>query len=350
MSAPGLAQRLLAWYRRHGRKELPWKQANDPYQIWVSEIMLQQTQVATVVPYFERFTTRFPHIRDLARADIDQVLHLWTGLGYYARARNLHKAANLIMDRHGGKFPRNFEVVRALPGIGPSTAAAIVAFAFAQRAVVLDGNVKRVLARYHAINGWPGRREVERQLWALAEEHTPRSRVREYTQAIMDLGATVCRRANPDCAHCPLSDTWAAQACGDPLAYPGAAPRRHRPVRVVAMLMIRDGRGRVLLQRRPPAGVWGGLWGFPECAVDEAPAWCRDALGLRVELDCPWPPRRHTFSHFHLDITPITGRVVGASDKLMEPAGASWYNLDRPDARGFAAPIKRLLEQLKEKS
>jgi len=153
MSAPGLAQRLLAWYRRHGRKELPWKQANDPYQIWVSEIMLQQTQVATVVPYFERFTTRFPHIRDLARADIDQVLHLWTGLGYYARARNLHKAANLIMDRHGGKFPRNFEVVRALPGIGPSTAAAIVAFAFAQRAVVLDGNVKRVLARYHAING-----------------------------------------------------------------------------------------------------------------------------------------------------------------------------------------------------
>lgn len=346
MSETAFSPRLLAWYRRHGRKDLPWKQTRDPYHIWVSEIMLQQTQVSTVIPYFERFITRFPDIPALAAAGLDEVLHHWTGLGYYARARNLHRATGMIVDAHDGKFPRAFDAVHALPGIGASTAGAILAFAFGQRHVILDGNVKRVLTRYHAIQGWPGKREIEKRLWALAERHTPRSRVRAYTQAIMDLGATVCQRARPDCARCPVRTACRARALGIPLAYPAPAPRRVLPIRTTAMLIIRDRRGRVLLQRRPPAGLWGGLWAFPECDSDNVTAWCRDTLGLDVKLDTPSSPLRHSFSHFHLDITPIAARVLSAS-KAMENPQTVWYNPEQPDERGFAAPVKRLLDQLR---
>ncbi len=344
-----LARALLRWYDRHGRHDLPWRASRDPYGIWVSEIMLQQTQVTTVLPYYARFMQRFPDIAALARAQADEVLHLWTGLGYYARARNLHRAARILVQEHAGRFPVDVATCASLPGIGRSTAGAILAFAFNRRLPILDGNVKRVLARYHRVAGWPGHKAVERELWKLAEAHTPRTRVADYTQAIMDLGATVCRRA-AQCTHCPLAAGCAAHRHGDPASYPARAARRPRPHRHIAMLLIRDARDRVLLQQRPPAGVWGGLWGFPECAVDhDVRAWCRTALGLDVRPDAPWSIRRHSFTHFDLDITPIPARVARAGARVMENARTVWYNPAEPDARGLAAPVVRLLEQLRNR-
>lgn len=336
----------MVWYQRNGRKTLPWKRTRDPYVIWVSEIMLQQTQVTTVIPYFERFIGRFPDVRALAEADLDEVLQCWSGLGYYARARNLHKAAGVIVARHAGRFPRDLDAARALPGIGVSTAAAILVFGFGKRHVILDGNVKRVLARYHAIADPAGTRATQARLWQLAERHTPDRRVRAYTQAIMDLGATVCRR-RPDCAHCPVRRGCRAFTQGDPQAYPPPVRARTLPVRSEAMLIIRDHRGRVLLQRRPPVGLWGGLWGLPECPVDvDVARWCRDALGLRVAVRARWPVRRHAFTHFRLDITPVHAGLIGAADRAMETANTVWYNPRKPDVRGFAAPVRRLLEEV----
>jgi A/G-specific adenine glycosylase len=350
MSQPRFSRRLLRWYDRHGRPDLPWRLAGNPYHTWVSEIMLQQTQVDTVIPYFHRFVERFPNVASLAHADLDSVLHLWTGLGYYARARNLHRAAKIMVEKHDGQLPRDFAALQALPGIGRSTAAAIAALAFGQRQVILDGNVKRVLTRYHAIDGWPGKREVENQLWALADLHTPDNRLADYTQAIMDLGATVCRRARPYCEGCPVRISCKAFAQGNPQDYPSPAPRRSLPVQAVTMVMIRDQRGRVLLQQRPPAGVWGGLWTFPECNDDDVPAWCRDTLGLSVRLDNHWQSLRHSFTHFHLDITPVDARVLGAGGQAMENPDVVWYNPDKPDERGLPVPVKRLLGQLRETS
>ena len=282
MSDRGISKRLLTWYDRHGRKTLPWKRVRDPYRIWVSEIMLQQTQVTTVIPYFERFMARFPNVKTLARANSNDVLHLWTGLGYYARARNLHKAAKLTVQQHRGIFPRAFDAVTDLPGIGRSTAGAILALAYGQRHAILDGNVKRVLARYHAIGTPVNKRETEEQLWRLAARHTPRTRVAAYTQAIMDLGATLCTRTKPDCARCPLRVTCRAYRLGAPQNFPMRRARPLAPVKSVSMLMIRDARQRVLLQRRPPVGIWGGLWGFPEFSGSDAREWCRDLLGLKI--------------------------------------------------------------------
>jgi A/G-specific adenine glycosylase len=342
------ARRLLTWYDRHGRKQLPWKRSRDPYPIWVSEIMLQQTQVATVIPYFERFLARFPAVARLARAPLDEVLQLWTGLGYYARARNLHKAAQVIVSAHGGRFPRDFEAVAALPGIGRSTAGAILAQAFGERHPILDGNVRRVLARYHAIASPVNERAAEERLWALAEVHTPLARVADYTQAIMDLGATLCRRSNPDCAHCPLARDCAARRAGDPEAYPAKRARKARPVRRVRMLLIRDARERVLLVRRPPAGIWGGLWSLPECgARGDLRAFARDNFGFDIAPQRPWARLTHGFSHFELEITPVPARLVGDSGAIMENAGAVWYNLASPADRGFAAPVVRLLQRLR---
>jgi len=339
---------LLEWFDRSGRKDLPWQRTRDPYVIWVSEVMLQQTQVTTVIPYFQRFIARFPDVQALARADIDEVLHLWTGLGYYARGRNLHRAAQSIVSAHAGAFPQTLEEVCALTGIGRSTAGAILAFAYGQRHPILDGNVKRVLARYHGVDGWPGTRAVEERLWALAESHTPHARIEDYTQAIMDLGATVCRRARPACPACPLRADCIASRQGNPEAYPGRAQRKALRVKQVRMIMLRDRRGYVLLQQRPPSGIWGGLWGFPECAADtDVGAWCRESLGLEVKAETPWPALRHVFTHFRLDITPIPARLLGPSAKAMENRCAVWYNVDQPDARGLATPVKRLLQQLR---
>ena len=346
MSRDTFSARLLKWYDCHGRKTLPWKRVRDPYRIWVSEIMLQQTQVTTVIPYFERFAKRFPDVRTLARARPDSVLHLWSGLGYYARARNLHKAAKRIIAEHGGTFPRELESVVRLPGIGRSTAGAILALAFDQRHAILDGNVKRVLARHHAIDAPPNRRETETKLWQLAERHTPSRRVADYTQAIMDLGATVCTRAHPDCAHCPVRAGCKARKLGTPQNFPVPAKRRAMPVKQVKMLLIRDARDRVLLVKRPPAGLWGGLWGLPECTQKNVRAWCHDHLGLDIRPQKAWPAFRHSFSHFHLDITPIPARTTGNCERAMENGDSVWYNVARPDARGLAAPVQKLLQQL----
>jgi A/G-specific adenine glycosylase len=351
MNTRTLRRRLLAWYDRHGRKDLPWQRSRDPYRIWVSEIMLQQTQVSTVIPYYERFLKRFPDVQGLARAKLDSVLHHWTGLGYYARARNLKRAAEIITQEHDGRFPRTIEAVASLPGIGRSTAGAILAFAFEQRHPILDGNVKRVLTRLHAIDTPVSQRDTEQALWTLAERYTPKARVADYNQAIMDLGATLCRTHKPDCPACPLQGDCAARAQGTPEKFPVRNARKTAPVREIAMLMIRDARGRVLLTQRPPVGVWGGLWGFPECAPDAALTdHCRATLGLRIKTETPWPVRRHGFSHFQLHITPIPARVLGTHQQAMECAPAVWYNLDKPDARGLAAPVKRLLQLLTEES
>jgi len=341
------AGRVLEWFDRHGRKDLPWQRAVSPYRVWVSEIMLQQTRVATVVPYFEGFMQRFPTVAALAAAPLDEVLHHWSGLGYYARARNLHKAAQQLQARWGGRFPGSVEQLEALPGIGRSTAGAIVSLSMQQWAPILDGNVKRVLARHHAIAGWPGRSAVLKRLWQLAETQTPRDRAHHYNQAMMDLGATLCTRSRPRCGDCPVKDTCLAKSRGDWQAYPGKKPKQAMPERCVQMLLLRNRAGEVLMQRRPPQGIWGGLWGFPELPMTEDPLqWCLEqSLGeahLRREL----PQRRHTFSHFHLDIEPREILLAEPGCGVLEAGEWVWYNPSQPDARGLAAPVARLLEEL----
>ncbi|MCG6967032.1 MAG: A/G-specific adenine glycosylase [Chromatiaceae bacterium] len=343
------AQRVLAWFDHNGRTHLPWQQQVTPYRVWVSEIMLQQTQVATVIPYFERFMQRFPGVSELASAPLDEVLHHWSGLGYYARARNLHRTARLVCDQYDGVFPDELEALRALPGIGRSTAGAILSLAMGQRQSILDGNVKRVLARYFAIPDWPGSSLVLKRLWQIADRLTPAVRVAHYNQAMMDLGATLCSRSRPDCAGCPLRGGCVAHAQGRPHDYPGKKPRRVLPQKAVRMLLIRDPEGAVLLERRPPAGVWGGLWCLPEIAVDADPLdWCRDRLHQQVAAGRRLPARRHTFSHFHLDIEPLEILLNNPDGAVLEGAGRLWYNPGRPDNVGLAAPVARLIEEVAE--
>jgi A/G-specific adenine glycosylase len=323
------ARRLVRWQARHGRHDLPWQRTRDPYRIWLSEVMLQQTQVATVIPYYRRFLARFRNVEALAAATLDEVLTLWSGLGYYSRARNLHGAARVIVASHRGRFPRTREGLEALPGLGRSTAAAIAVFAFGAREAILDGNVKRVLARHFALRGVPD----EKRLWALAESELPRKNIEAYTQALMDLGAGVCTRARPDCASCPLGVTCRAYAQGKAEAYPEARPRGPRPVRQTAMLLLLRG-GEVLLEKRPPTGVWGGLWCFPEIAPGaEKPA------GRRL------PVLRHEFTHFTLDITPIVRFLDTAPPGAAEP-GRIWLTVEEAIGAAVPAPVRKLLAAL----
>lgn len=349
MSKAAFSQRLLRWFDAHGRKDLPWKQDSNPYRIWVSEIMLQQTQVATVIPYYRRFIQHFPALPALAQAPLDEVLELWTGLGYYARARNLHRAARQVWETGGGELPTTLEGLMELPGIGRSTAGAILALALAQRHPILDGNVKRVLARQDVIRDWPGRPEVEKQLWQRAEELLPQSRIADYTQAIMDLGATVCTRRRPRCPYCPVRESCLAHAQGNPEAYPGPRPRRRLPLRATCMLLLLNDQGEVLLERRPPAGIWGGLWSFPECPPQiEVNRWCREQLGWPIEKVELWPPLRHHFTHFTLDIQPILARIQNQGGQIMEPGGQVWYKMGTIPKRGLPAPTLQLLARLRE--
>jgi len=343
---PSFSQRILSWFDRHGRKNLPWQQDLSPYRVWVSEIMLQQTQVKTVIPYFQRFMARFPTVQDLAAADADDVLHHWTGLGYYARARNLHRAAQTVCDEHGGIFPDTVDKLAELPGIGRSTAGAISAIALGRRAAILDGNVKRVLARHRAIPGWPGRSEVNRELWRVAEELTPRQRCGDYAQAMMDLGATLCTRSRPACSLCPVSADCAARQQGRQEDYPGRKPRARLPVRETVFLMVQDADGAVLLERRPSSGLWGGLWSFPEIRDPAgARAWCQRRWQCAPASIRHWTPFRHTFSHFHLQIQPLHIRLDTAPAAVMEGDGQLWYNEAAPDV-GLAAPVAGLLGKL----
>ncbi len=337
-------QRLLEWFDRAGRHDLPWQRERTPYRVWVSEIMLQQTQVATVIPYFERFMVRFPTLAELAVASTDEVLHLWTGLGYYARGRNLHKAARQVMAEHGGELPvTNLETMAELPGIGRSTAGAIIAQSTGRRAVILDGNVKRSLSRLHAVAGWPGRPAVERRLWALAEHYTPECRVADYTQAMMDLGATLCRRGTPECSRCPFVDVCVAHARGEQRRFPESKPRKALPTRTTLMLVLRDAEGRVLLEQRPASGLWGGLWGLPQFDdLAALRAWL-DVHAPGATLDPAWPAFSHTFSHFRLDITPQPARIGGLNSV---GEARCWYDPGSPGRIGLAAPVESLLASL----
>jgi A/G-specific adenine glycosylase len=339
-----LARRLLAWFDVHGRHDLPWQRERSPYSVWVSEIMLQQTQVGTVIPYFERFIARFPTVTALAAAELDDVLAHWSGLGYYARARNLWRAARSVVAEHGGRLPETFDELHALPGIGRSTAGAILAQTHGQRWPILDGNVKRVLARYHTVAGWPGDAGVAAELWRHAERHTPQARVADYTQAIMDLGATVCTRARPACTVCPLADDCAACLTGTQALYPTPRPKRARAQREVAVLVVRSPDGRVLLERRPAQGIWGGLFSLPELPADDSPnAWCERALGARVVAERELGVIEHAFTHFDLDLKPRLLELAAAPSAVMDRDDWHWC---RPGTRlevGVPAPVAALL-------
>ena len=346
---PGFPDRLLAWFDDHGRKDLPWQQVKDAYRIWVSEIMLQQTQVQTVIPYFERFMQRFPDVVTLANAPQDDVLQHWSGLGYYARARNLHAAAQVMRDAHGGVFPDTMEAVVELPGIGRSTAGAILSLAFDQHHAILDGNVKRVLARHRAVAGWPGKTAVQKQLWEIAEEHTPAHRTAAYTQAIMDLGATLCTRSNPDCGRCPVADDCVARNTVSVTLFPGRKPKKAKPQRATTMVIARHD-GHVYMERRPEAGIWGGLWSLPEIADGAVEDWCREQRLGEVAATDAWEPLRHSFSHYDLDIHPIVVRLAAPLSKVADSGDVTWHRLGDQLPGGVAAPVNKLLEKLQNVS
>jgi A/G-specific adenine glycosylase len=343
--ARSFAARVGAWQRRHGRHDLPWQQSRDPYRIWLSEVMLQQTQVATVLPYYERFLAAFPDVRTLAAAPIGRVLELWAGLGYYRRAHHLHAAARMVVDRYGGSFPQTPEDLAALPGVGRSTAAAIAAFAFGVRGAILDGNVKRVLARHRGIDGFPGEAAVEKMLWMVAEGLLPARGIENYTQGLMDLGATVCTRSAPRCNACPVAADCVARAQGRVDRLPSPRPRKLVPKRELRVLLI-ERAGELLFERRPATGIWSGLWSLPELSVDADVA---EALRTRFGIDAAaiaaLAPIVHGFTHFTLTLHPLRIAV-----RRWQPRAASpeWIWLARDDAISAAlpAPIKRLIRDL----
>lgn len=331
---------LIRWQQRAGRHDLPWQQEHTPYRVWLSEIMLQQTQVSTVIPYFERFIERFPDVEALAAASADEVLAHWAGLGYYARARNLHRCAQQIVTVHGGVFPKTASTLAELPGIGRSTAAAIAAFCFGEKSAILDGNVKRVLCRVFGIGGFPGSAAVDRKLWALAEALLPETGIGTYTQGLMDLGATVCTRGKPDCATCPLVPSCVARREGRQRSLPEARPKRSIPERSAGFVLIIDAENRLLLQRRPPKGIWGGLLVPPEGEAEPF----LNRLGMKALSQQPLPHLRHTFTHFHLELQPVLCRIGEAPESV--PADFVWLPLDQAAEAGVPTPIRRLIRQV----
>ena len=339
------ASHLLRWYDQHGRKDLPWQYPRDAYRVWLSEVMLQQTQVSTVVGYFDRFIRALPTLCDLAEADEDTVLALWSGLGYYRRARFLHRAAQICMERHGGELPRDFTELSALPGIGRSTAGAILAQAHGLRFAILDGNVKRVLARYHGIHGHPGQSAVEKQLWQHAESHTPRNRIADYTQAIMDLGATVCIRSRPHCSTCPLAADCIAHRDNLTAELPSRKPTKSIPTRATVMLILRDQHSRILLEKRGTQGVWSGLWSLPE-AADTDEAWRVAQQHAQIDDAEALTPFRHVFSHYRLDIEPLLFDRATAQRAIADNPHLRWCSTDELAALGLPAPVRTLLLNL----
>ncbi len=363
-SAKQFANQVIAWYHQQGRKHLPWQQNKTPYSVWVSEIMLQQTQVATVIPYYQRFMTSFPTITDLAKADEDNVLHHWTGLGYYARARNLHKAAQLINSEYHGVFPENIEQVIALPGIGRSTAGAILSLALNQHHPILDGNVKRVLARNYLVAGYNGLAKFDKALWQLSETLTPATDTSFYTQAMMDLGATVCTRSKPNCELCPVKTSCLAMASSQQENFPQKKPKKKIPEKNTIMVIPRittANSDKVLMEKRPPAGIWGGLWCFYEVSNKNEIDNLLQSLGLKIiakkNSKQELTTFRHTFSHFHLDISPIIIDCTQVetdtfsqinSQEISEPTKQKWYDLRSEANVGLAASTKKLLGLLQK--
>jgi A/G-specific adenine glycosylase len=340
------ATALLAWFDVSGRKHLPWQRQRTPYRVWISEIMLQQTQVATVIPYYERFMERFPDVTSLAAAPLDEVLHLWTGLGYYARARNLHRASQSVVNEHAGEFPQLHADLHALPGIGRSTASAILALARDERHAILDGNVKRVLARYFAIEGYPGGKRIEAQLWTLAEACTPHARVADYTQAIMDLGATLCTRSKPRCGECPVQAHCQAFAQGRQAQLPTAKPRTIRPQREAFALVARNTQGAVLLEQRPPAGLWGGLWICPQFETHAAMQLWIDVHLQHDGVMHALPIIDHAFTHFDLRLQPALLTAATQLATVADTAGLCWYDPKSPPRIGLAKPVLDILKAL----
>jgi len=338
-AVPAFAERLIAWQKTAGRHDLPWQKTRDPYLIWLSEIMLQQTQVATVIPYFECFLARFPTLRALAEAPPEAVIEHWAGLGYYARARNLHRCAQQLVAVDGEKWPISTEQLSALPGIGRSTAAAIAAFAFGQRAAILDGNVKRVLCRHFGIEGFPGQAAVERELWALAERLLPDAGIEAYTQGLMDLGATVCTRSRPRCGDCPLATSCLARQEDRQDELPAARPRPKLPERRAGFVLISDGQ-RLLLERRPPHGLWGGLLVPPEGEAAAVLA----RFGLNAENQRALAPLKHAFTHFRLTLEPVL--CVVKPTATVNEAGLQWVAIESAATAGVPTPIRKLIERI----
>ena len=342
------AEKLIAWQQAHGRHDLPWQQTRDPYAVWVSEIMLQQTQVSAVIGYYDRFMQRFPTIASLAEAEQDEVMRYWSGLGYYSRARNLHHAAQTIMREHSGNFPTDFDTIQTLKGIGRSTAAAISVFAFNQRQTILDGNVKRVLARLYAIDGWPGLPDVEKRLWQLAETLLPEQGLPAYVQGLMDFGATLCTRSKPRCTDCPMQGQCLAYQQQQVAQLPASKPRKTLPEKQVTMLMILDA-GEILLERRPNQGIWGGLWSLPELSPEQiAVSHVQQTLGMEVEALEVLPVLWHTFTHFKLEITPQPLLLTGRRSSL--PPNTQWLALQDAINAALPTPVRTLIKTLQYSS
>ena len=345
MNPDAFAPAVVAWYQKHGRKDLPWQHDVNPYRVWVSEIMLQQTQVTTVLDYFARFMQALPDVQALAAAPLDEVLHLWTGLGYYTRARNLHKTAQYICTNYHGEFPRSAEILATLPGIGPSTAGAIASLSMGLRAPILDGNVKRVLARYSALKSYPGSSQASKQLWQLAERLTPQQDVAQYTQAMMDLGATLCTRKQPACSRCPVQKGCLAYQTEQQHLLPIARPRKIMPEKRISMPLLIDPSGSVLLYQRPATGLWGGLWSLPELDNIAQLDSLLQQHQLTLEQQQLLTGLRHTFSHFHLEIEPWLVHVKRSTASVIAENNWLWYNPYNPLRLGLAAPIKELIER-----
>ena len=339
------ASRLIAWQKQHGRHDLPWQRTRDAYRIWLSEIMLQQTQVSTVIPYYERFLAEFRDVRALAAAPIDRVLELWSGLGYYRRAHHLHQAAHAIVTQHRGQFPRDADTIATLPGVGRSTAAAIAAFAFGERGAILEGNVKRVLARHRGIEGYPGAPKVQAKLWSIAESLLPTKDINVYTQALMDLGATVCARATPRCGECPVAADCVALATDRVAELPSSRPAKARPTRAIRVLLLEHA-GTILLEKRPALGIWAGLWSLPELdPAEDVARHCRARYAASVIVGDELDPIEHGFTHYHLTMRPQRVAVREWPSRAEAP-GMVW--LTRADALAAAlpAPIRKLLQQI----
>jgi len=335
------SDQVLNWYEIHGRKSLPWQLKKTPYKVWLSEIMLQQTQVITVIDYFQRFIATFPDIESLASASEDEVLHLWTGLGYYARARNLHKCAKKIVDEFDGVFPSDQATLESLSGIGRSTASAIRSLAFEEVATILDGNVKRVLTRYKAVEGWPGNKKVENILWEIAEELTPNKNNAKYTQAMMDLGATLCSRSKPRCNDCPLSKDCMANLESRQKEFPNSKPKKIKPEKSVFMLMEQDDFGRIKLVKRPSKGIWAGLYSFPEFESLE------DIVKEKGNEYIQFGAFRHTFSHYHLEVNPILYKIK-ATNEVREDNKEIWYQPELKEEVGLNAVVVKLINKIKD--
>ena len=343
------ATHLLQWFDVSGRHDLPWQHPRTPYRVWLSEIMLQQTQVRVVVPYFERFVAALPDVRALGSASLDEVLALWSGLGYYARARNLHAAAKQCVGLHGGDLPRDFDALLALPGIGRSTAGAILAQAWGERFPILDGNVKRVLCRVHGIEGWPGTPAIEKRLWSIAQDHVravPAGRMADYTQAQMDFGATLCTRHDPACVLCPLQGDCVALHAGRVDDLPTPKPGKPLPERHALALLLRDADGRVLLQRRPPTGIWAALWSLPEHPDhDGARAWFADHVGDGYDEATALDAIAHGFTHYRLTLQPLSWRAIALKAAVHDNDDLRWVPREALRSLGIPAPIRTLLEK-----